>query len=60
MAFIVEMAGGMATTGRMPVLDIQPKKIHQRAPIFLGSRDDVKEIIELYKKYDAKHGAPKS
>lgn len=61
MSFIVEMAGGLATTGRMPVLDIMPKKIHQRSPIFLGSRDDVQEIIDLYKKYDAKNAAaPKS
>jgi fructose-1,6-bisphosphatase I len=54
MAFIIESAGGLATTGRMPVLDLMPTKIHQRAPIFLGSRDDVQEIIDLYKKYDAK------
>lgn len=59
MAFIMELAGGMATTGRMPVLDIQPTKIHERAPIFLGSRDDVQEIIDLYKKHDAKKAAEK-
>ena len=59
MAFIIESAGGLATTGRMPVLEIVPTKIHQRAPIFLGSKDDVQEIIDLYKKYDAKKAAAK-
>lgn len=50
-AFIMEKAGGMATTGHMPVLDVQPTSIHQRSPIVLGSRDDVKEYMEFVKKY---------
>jgi len=51
MAFIMEQAGGMATTGKSPILDIVPEKIHQRVPIFLGSKEDVEEVLELYKKY---------
>jgi fructose-1,6-bisphosphatase I len=51
MAFIIEQAGGLATTGSMPILDIVPDSIHQRSPIFLGSRDDVQEIIECFTKY---------
>ncbi|KAI5613127.1 fructose-1,6-bisphosphatase 1a, partial [Silurus asotus] len=50
MAFIMEQAGGMATTGDMNVLDIQPESIHQRAPVVLGSPDDVKEYLSIYKK----------
>ncbi|UGQ45439.1 class 1 fructose-bisphosphatase [Massilia endophytica] len=41
MAFIVEQAGGMATDGKHRILDIQPEKLHQRIPVFLGSRDEV-------------------
>ncbi|GGY73803.1 class 1 fructose-bisphosphatase [Pseudoduganella plicata] len=41
MAFIVEQAGGMATDGKHRILDIQPEKLHQRVPVFLGSRDEV-------------------
>jgi fructose-1,6-bisphosphatase I len=41
MAFIVEQAGGAATDGRQRILDIQPTKLHQRVPVFLGSRDEV-------------------
>merc|ERR1712063_87503 len=37
MAYLVEQAGGMATTGKQPILDIQPTDIHQRTGIFLGS-----------------------
>lgn len=48
MAFIVEQAGGMATTGKNRILDITPTDIHQRAPIFLGSKDDVQDVLDLY------------
>ncbi len=52
-AFIVENAGGLATTGSMSILDIQPKSIHERSPIFMGSRLDVEDVLELYKKQAA-------
>ncbi len=41
MAFIVEQAGGMATDGKQRILDVIPEKLHQRLPVFLGSRDEV-------------------
>jgi fructose-1,6-bisphosphatase I len=41
MAFIVEQAGGAATDGQQRILDIAPHKLHQRVPVFLGSRDEV-------------------
>jgi len=50
MAHIIENAGGIASNGKIPILDIQPKAIHERAPIFLGSKDDVQEILDLLKK----------
>uniref|UniRef100_A0A2L2XW17 Fructose-1,6-bisphosphatase isozyme 2 n=1 Tax=Parasteatoda tepidariorum TaxID=114398 RepID=A0A2L2XW17_PARTP len=51
MGYLIEKAGGIATTGKMPILDIVPESIHQRSPIFLGSPEDVKEVMELYKQY---------
>ncbi|XP_023673764.2 fructose-1,6-bisphosphatase 1-like [Paramormyrops kingsleyae] len=51
MAYIMEQAGGMATTGACNVLDIQPESIHQRVPVVLGSPDDVQEYISIFKKH---------
>ncbi|KAF2983001.1 hypothetical protein EK904_011662 [Melospiza melodia maxima] len=53
MAFVIEKAGGIATTGHQAVLDIVPEDIHQRVPVVLGSPDDVKEYLEIVKKHSA-------
>ena len=45
MAFIIEQAGGLATNGIQPIMDIVPKTIHDRAPIYIGSRDDVNDFL---------------
>jgi fructose-1,6-bisphosphatase I / sedoheptulose-1,7-bisphosphatase len=46
-AFIVEQAGGLASTGRERVMEIQPTQLHQRVPLIFGSRSEV-ERIESY------------
>jgi fructose-1,6-bisphosphatase I/sedoheptulose-1,7-bisphosphatase len=46
-AFIVEQAGGGASTGRERVMDLVPTSLYQRAPLILGSRNEV-ERIERY------------
>jgi len=51
MAMIMEQAGGGASTGKGRILDIVPTAIHQRSPIFLGSREDVEDIEKLYVKH---------
>lgn len=43
MAFIVEQAGGRATNGHQRIMEIEPKELHQRTPIFIGSEDMVLE-----------------
>jgi fructose-1,6-bisphosphatase I len=43
MAMVVEQAGGSASNGDMRILDIEPKKLHQRVPLIIGSADDVRE-----------------
>jgi fructose-1,6-bisphosphatase I len=47
MAFIVEQAGGIATTGKERVLDIQPKELHQRVPVFIGSANMVNKALSF-------------
>ncbi|XP_019372902.1 PREDICTED: fructose-1,6-bisphosphatase isozyme 2 [Crocodylus porosus] len=51
MAFIMEQAGGMATTGTEPVLDVKPESLHQRVPLILGSPDDVQEYLACVQKH---------
>lgn len=41
-------AGGLATTGTMRILDIVPTSIHERTSIFLGSKDDVADVMRFY------------
>src|SRR5450830_1817244 len=48
MAFIVEQAGGAATDGRQRILDIAPHKLHQRVPVFLGSKDEVARVTAYH------------
>uniref|UniRef100_G1SZL4 Fructose-1,6-bisphosphatase 1 n=1 Tax=Oryctolagus cuniculus TaxID=9986 RepID=G1SZL4_RABIT len=52
-AYIIEQAGGLATTGTQPVLDVKPESIHQRVPLILGSPDDVQEYLACVQKNQA-------
>lgn len=49
MAFIVEQAGGAATDGNSRIMDIQPEKLHQRVPVFLGSKNEVERVTAYHK-----------
>ncbi|XP_070542889.1 fructose-1,6-bisphosphatase isozyme 2-like isoform X2 [Ptychodera flava] len=51
MAYIIEQAGGIASTGTQRVLDVVPESIHQRVPIVLGSPEDVNEYLDCVKKH---------
>ncbi|RKX58252.1 MAG: class 1 fructose-bisphosphatase, partial [Thermodesulfobacteriota bacterium] len=42
LAFIVEQAGGLASTGTERILDLEPRHLHERVPVFMGSIDDVR------------------
>ena len=44
MSFIIEQAGGASTNGKQRILDIQPTSLHQRVPVFLGSKEEVERI----------------
>lgn len=48
-AFIVEKAGGVATDGKQRILDIVPESLHQRTPLFIGSKLMMEEL-DSYRK----------
>jgi fructose-1,6-bisphosphatase I len=47
MAFLIEQAGGRATTGTQDILDVVPEKLHQRTPLIIGSTEDV-ALVESF------------
>jgi fructose-1,6-bisphosphatase I len=47
LAFIAEQAGGLATTGRERILNIEPNRLHQRVPLFIGSKQMVEKAMSL-------------
>lgn len=48
LAYIAQQARGAATNGETAILDIVPKKIHERTPLIIGSPEDVKRATELH------------
>ncbi|MBS3028223.1 MAG: class 1 fructose-bisphosphatase [Dolichospermum sp. DET50] len=49
LAFLVEQAGGIATTGTMDILDVVPTKLHQRTPLIIGSKENVDKVMSFIK-----------
>jgi fructose-1,6-bisphosphatase I len=47
LSFVVKEAGGYASNGEGPILEIEPEELHQRVPLFIGSKKDV-ELAERY------------
>jgi len=48
MAFIAEQAGGAATDGRTPILDLKPAALHQRVGVVLGSKNEVERVASYH------------
>lgn len=51
-AFVIEQAGGLASTGREPVMSVQPEGLDQRVPLIFGSRNEVERIVRYHQEYD--------
>jgi fructose-1,6-bisphosphatase I len=47
LAFVVEQAGGAAIDGQNRILDIEPRDLHQRTPLYIGSKADVEMAKEM-------------
>jgi fructose-1,6-bisphosphatase len=52
MAMIVEQAGGLASTGRAPLLAVAPRALHERVPVILGSRREVERLVCYHAEHD--------
>ena len=48
MAWLVEQAGGAATNGKQRILDIQPKALHERVSVILGSKNEVERVTSYH------------
>ena len=48
MSFIVEQAGGVASTGRQRIMEVAPTALHQRVPVILGSKNEVERLVEYH------------
>jgi len=53
LAFLVEQAGGFASDGKNRILGIEPKELHQRTPLFIGSKNMVKKAEEFMAEYSS-------
>jgi fructose-1,6-bisphosphatase I len=49
MAFICEQAGGLASDGKQRILDIEPTELHQRTPLYIGSKTLVEKALAFEK-----------
>lgn len=47
LAFLIEQAGGRASTGTQDILDVVPTKLHERTPLMIGSKEDV-ALVESF------------
>jgi fructose-1,6-bisphosphatase I len=52
LAFIAEQAGGYASNGKGPILDVAPRSLHQRTPLFIGNRDLIGKVEEFIRDLD--------
>lgn len=52
MSFLIEQAGGMATDGRRRILDIEPKSLHERVSVMLGSKNEVARVTQYHLEAD--------
>jgi fructose-1,6-bisphosphatase len=51
-SFLIEQAGGLASTGRQRILDLGPEGLHQRVPVILGSRNEVARIERYHTEFE--------
>lgn len=51
MAFIVEQAGGVATTGHQRIMEIEPTRLHQRVPAIMGSKNMVNKVLSFIEEH---------
>jgi len=53
MSFLIEAAGGVASDGYQRILDIQPTQLHERCPIYIGSKNLVNKALEFVRETES-------
>lgn len=53
LTFVAEQAGGLGSDGQQNILDIQPEELHQRVPLFIGSKRDVEAAVRIYAEHSS-------
>ncbi len=53
LAFIAEQAGGYASDGLGPILDVEPTSLHHRTPLYIGNKDLVEKVEQLIRGLDS-------
>ncbi|MHB1660030.1 MAG: class 1 fructose-bisphosphatase, partial [Acidithiobacillus sp.] len=48
MSYLVEQAGGAASTGTTRILDIAPQGLHERVPVILGAKNEVERVVAYH------------
>ena len=57
LSFIIEQAGGMATNGEKRIMEIKPQAIHERTPIYIGSKRNVEKVLDFLYEYSGEAAA---
>lgn len=59
MAFVIEQAGGAASTGRARLLEVAPAAPHERVPVILGSSAEVERLVRYHREHDLNGEPPR-
>lgn len=51
MSFLIEQAGGAATNGLQRMLEVQPRELHERVAVFLGSKNEVERVTRYHREH---------
>jgi fructose-1,6-bisphosphatase I / sedoheptulose-1,7-bisphosphatase len=58
LGYLIEQAGGRASTGRGPLLEVPPEDLHQRVPVMLGAGEEIERLERYHREYDAGDDKP--
>jgi fructose-1,6-bisphosphatase I len=51
MSFLIEQAGGASINGQEHILQIQPKQLHERVSVILGSKNEVDRVLAYHQSF---------
>jgi fructose-1,6-bisphosphatase I len=51
MSFLIEQAGGASINGQERILQLQPKQLHERVSVILGSKNEVERVLAYHQSF---------